>query len=87
MTLLVTRAGAAEDASRVAETAAALGVPLKVLEIDSTALHSLYGADYALVRPDGHVAWRGDSAARACAALPIAVGSATTKIENAAWSS
>ncbi|MBT6285700.1 MAG: hypothetical protein HOI96_11040, partial [Rhodospirillaceae bacterium] len=30
------------------------------LDIDDPAVHDLYGADYVLVRPDQHVAWRGN---------------------------
>jgi hypothetical protein len=28
---------------------------------DENGVHELYGANYVLVRPDGHVAWRGDA--------------------------
>ncbi len=37
-----------------------LGVPLKVLTPGLPVLRDLYQARYALIRPDQHVAWRGD---------------------------
>lgn len=37
-----------------------LGPGVTVLDIDDPAVHDLYGADYVLVRPDQHVAWRGN---------------------------
>ncbi len=40
--------------------AAKAGLPLTVENIDEPAIREMYGADYVLVRPDGHVAWRGD---------------------------
>ena len=80
MTLLVTRAAAASGAARVVEAAAACGVPLRVFAPEADTLHGLYGADYALVRPDHFVAWRGDSAAHAGAALTLAAGHETQPV-------
>ena len=38
------------------------GIPLKVVDLDEEReAREAYGADYVLVRPDGHVAWRGNS--------------------------
>jgi 2-polyprenyl-6-methoxyphenol hydroxylase-like FAD-dependent oxidoreductase len=38
------------------------GFPLQVVDLsDETGLRELFGASYVLVRPDGHVAWRGDA--------------------------
>jgi hypothetical protein len=42
---------------------------MKVVRLQNDALRELYGADYALIRPDQIVAWRGNSAAAARAAL------------------
>lgn len=36
------------------------GVPLEVIDIDSPEIAELYERRLALVRPDGHVCWRGD---------------------------
>jgi len=35
-------------------------VPFRVERIDDPEVAGLYGRRYVLVRPDGHVAWRGD---------------------------
>ena len=40
--------------------AAQRGVPLKVHRIEHAEARALYGKALVLVRPDGHVAWRGD---------------------------
>ena len=51
---------------RVAETieleraASARGLPLKVVDIEQEEPRDIYGCDLVLIRPDGHVAWRGD---------------------------
>lgn len=37
------------------------GIPLEVIHFDDEDARLAYGADYALVRPDHHVAWRGSS--------------------------
>lgn len=50
----------AADASRLAEAAAARGVPIETARIADPEAHDLYQCRLALVRPDGHVAWRGD---------------------------
>ena len=42
-------------------SARSMGIPLDIVECDSIEAHQLYGADYVLVRPDHHVAWRGNS--------------------------
>ena len=42
---------------------------MKVVRLQNSAVRDLYGADYALIRPDQIVAWRGDSAVGARAAL------------------
>ena len=50
------------DAAGAAQAeAAATGTPLKVLNLDDPALRTLYGASLTLIRPDQHVAWRGQA--------------------------
>jgi hypothetical protein len=44
------------------EAFAARGVPLRVETLNDPAVRSLYERDFVLVRPDGHVAWRGNEA-------------------------
>lgn len=55
-------ATATADPAPMVRAASALGVPLRVLRIDRPAVVRLYAAPMVLVRPDGHVAWRGASA-------------------------
>ena len=55
------RLGEAEgDASGFGRTAAARGVPFTEVTVPGDAARDLYGCDFALVRPDQHVAWRGN---------------------------
>ena len=49
------------DASDLVEAARSRGVPLKVETIDEPAVNEVYARKLVLVRPDGHVAWRGDA--------------------------
>ena len=42
------------------DEARALNVPLTVVRPEGVAVRELYGADLTLIRPDQHVAWRGD---------------------------
>jgi 2-polyprenyl-6-methoxyphenol hydroxylase-like FAD-dependent oxidoreductase len=44
----------------VVEAAARRGVPLVVLDVDAPGAQELYARNLVLVRPDQHVAWRGD---------------------------
>ena len=53
------------------QAAAALGIPLEILHCDSAEAHTLYGADCVLIRPDHHVAWRGDANADAMGLLAM----------------
>lgn len=49
------------DPSRLVEIAAERGMPLKVCRLDDPQIARLYERSLVLVRPDGHVAWRGDT--------------------------
>jgi 2-polyprenyl-6-methoxyphenol hydroxylase-like FAD-dependent oxidoreductase len=60
--LLVTGPGAAADIAEFRRAAERVGVPIKVVEPGDERLAGLYGAGLALIRPDQHVAWRGDAA-------------------------
>jgi hypothetical protein len=44
----------------IERAAAGRGVPLTVHRIDNGEAAALFGRALVLVRPDGHVAWRGD---------------------------
>jgi 2-polyprenyl-6-methoxyphenol hydroxylase-like FAD-dependent oxidoreductase len=61
--------GKASDATGLCKAAQAAGLPLAVEMIHESAARELYGSDWVLVRPDQHVAWRGDSLPRNPAAL------------------
>ena len=50
------------DTDAIERAAASRGVPLRVHRIGNAAAAALYGRALVLVRPDGHVAWRGDRA-------------------------
>ena len=55
------RIGAAcADISALIAAATERGLPLTVADVDEPAVSDAYGKSLALVRPDGHVAWRGD---------------------------
>jgi hypothetical protein len=47
-------------AGAMADAAARAKIPLTVLDIPDPDIRDLYGRDLALVRPDQHVAWRGN---------------------------
>jgi hypothetical protein len=49
------------DTSGIERAAASRGVPLKVLPVENPEIRSLYGHDLVLIRPDQHIAWRGDA--------------------------
>ena len=51
--------------------AAAMGVPLALVCCTSVEARALYGADQVLIRPDHHVAWRGNASADAPALLEM----------------
>jgi 2-polyprenyl-6-methoxyphenol hydroxylase-like FAD-dependent oxidoreductase len=48
------------DVSALESAAAARGVPFETIAMDDPAVMELYQRHLVLVRPDGHVAWRGD---------------------------
>jgi 2-polyprenyl-6-methoxyphenol hydroxylase-like FAD-dependent oxidoreductase len=69
---------AAADASGFVAAARALAIPLAQLDLSgepaASDLRELYGADLALIRPDQHLAWRGDERADARAVLERLTG-------------
>lgn len=52
---------AGADGGALAESARILGIPLDTLSVEADHVRDLYGRDYALIRPDHHVAWRGNA--------------------------
>jgi 2-polyprenyl-6-methoxyphenol hydroxylase-like FAD-dependent oxidoreductase len=51
----------AADVAGLAQAFAALGVPLRVHDIPDEEPRAIYGRDFLLLRPDLHVAWRGNA--------------------------
>lgn len=60
--LTVLRFRSSADTAPMQAAAAAAGVPLRVADIPCGRAREIYGADLALVRPDQHLAWRGNVA-------------------------
>jgi hypothetical protein len=76
--VLMCDARRAEGAQRCDAAARALGIPLQTFMMQDAALLDAYEYPYVLVRPDGHVAWRGKSVgAEASAVLMRAAGRST----------
>jgi 2-polyprenyl-6-methoxyphenol hydroxylase-like FAD-dependent oxidoreductase len=63
-------------AGAFAKAAAALGLPLEVVGLDASDCAARFEAGLVLVRPDQHVAWRGDHVDDAEQVLRTATGSA-----------
>ncbi|MES2582921.1 MAG: FAD-dependent monooxygenase [Pseudomonadota bacterium] len=60
-TLLITDGTQSPDVERFLAAATDCNIPLALSQAPKGAVASLYRARYALIRPDQHVAWRGDS--------------------------
>ena len=56
--------GARHDASALQKAFAAIGAPFQVLDVPDPAARDIYARDLILLRPDMHVVWRGNTAAR-----------------------
>ncbi|MDR5756331.1 FAD-dependent monooxygenase [Caballeronia sp. LZ035] len=59
-TLLASAAVTAQEIELALADAAACGMPFKVIQPDEGGVANLYPARFTLIRPDQHVAWRGD---------------------------
>lgn len=58
-----------KDVSAFEGAAAKSGVPLKVVRLDDAKARDLYEYDLLLIRPDQHVAWRGNTLPGDCGAV------------------
>jgi hypothetical protein len=63
------QASRGNDDERLLDAARAVGMPLSLIDLEDTAIASLYARRLVLVRPDGHVAWRGEQLPADVAAL------------------
>lgn len=72
--LLQLQGGTDEQSAAFAAAAQEVKLPLQVQRLDSAEVRELHGAPLVLVRPDGHVAWRGGDAAQAAAVVDVARG-------------
>ena len=61
-TLLRINAGRGEDADGLARAFSRIGAPFSVCDIASADAPEVYDHNLILLRPDMHVAWRGDTA-------------------------
>lgn len=68
------------DTGAWAAAAKQLAVPLAVLTHADAAARALYGADLALIRPDHHVAWRGDGRANSVSTAHDVLAMATGRV-------
>ena len=57
---LLNLAGTSTDTSTITEAAGKIGLPLEIIALDEPEVRQIYKSPFVLVRPDGHVAWRGD---------------------------
>ena len=57
------------DAGHLPEAAAHAGLPLTIVRLENSAAAELYELPLVLVRPDGHVAWRGPAMPGNCSGI------------------
>jgi 2-polyprenyl-6-methoxyphenol hydroxylase-like FAD-dependent oxidoreductase len=72
----------ASAADKFARAAARLGIGLEIVRLPTDVARQLYEADYALIRPDQIVAWRGDGRDDADAVLAGLLGHAAGGAER-----
>jgi FAD binding domain len=60
-TLLVTDEDHGPDVAAASEDAARMGVPLEIVGVPTAGAAGVYEAALVLIRPDQHVAWRGEA--------------------------
>jgi FAD binding domain len=65
------RAGPSIHIANWHSAATEMGIPLSVLQCGSPEARALYGADCVLIRPDHHIAWRGDASVPPEEVLPM----------------
>jgi hypothetical protein len=65
----------ASDGASLLEAAKKRGMPMSVLDVPDRDARDLYGCDLCLIRPDQHVAWRGDAVQEVQKIIERVVGS------------
>jgi 2-polyprenyl-6-methoxyphenol hydroxylase-like FAD-dependent oxidoreductase len=68
------------DVDSLAAAAAERGMPLKIVDIRDDHARSLYERDLVLIRPDHHVAWRGDTVPDEAGAILDHIRGAATQL-------
>jgi hypothetical protein len=58
--ILMNLSGTITSTNTITQAAHSVGLPLQMITIDNPQVHDTYERNFVLVRPDGHVAWRGD---------------------------
>ena len=66
---LLNLSGKNAGTTRIANVASAIGLPLEFITLDEPGVRAAYERDFVLIRPDGHVAWRGDALPENAAAI------------------
>jgi 2-polyprenyl-6-methoxyphenol hydroxylase-like FAD-dependent oxidoreductase len=66
--------GSGVDSSKLAAAIVAYGAPVHALVITDQAARDIYGYDLLLLRPDLHIAWRGNEVADAAEIAAVATG-------------
>jgi hypothetical protein len=74
---LLNLSGNTTDTNAIAKTAQRVSLPLQSIKIDERNVREIYERDFVFVRPDGHVAWRGDQLPEDAAAIIEKVRGAT----------
>jgi hypothetical protein len=74
---LLNLSGNNTDTSTIMQAAKEVGLPLAVVTLDELSVRKVYEYDFVLVRPDGHVGWRGDT-------IPADVHEVIDKVRGAA---
>lgn len=75
----------AAEAAPLIDAARTRGVPIEFVPLDNPNIAALYRRKFVLVRPDGHVAWRGDRMPDDPQRLIDVVRGAVSGPGNAAW--
>jgi 2-polyprenyl-6-methoxyphenol hydroxylase-like FAD-dependent oxidoreductase len=70
------------DVDSLAAAAAERGIPLKIVDIRDDHARTLYERDLVLIRPDHHVAWRGDAVPDRPGAILDRVRGATQQLRH-----